>query len=142
MTANRKVTGTAVSLPVGLAIGAAVSVAATVFISAIAAHLVSSELIAQENIGYCSITALVCSTLLGAWTAAGRIKRQRFVVSLLSGLVYYLILLSVTALFFGGQYQGMGVTLTVVALASIAAALTAGREGKQLRPKRRKKTYR
>lgn len=142
MIANRKVTGTAASLPGGLAIGAAVSIVTTVLVSAISAHLISSELLAQENIGYCAIAALVCSTILGAWMAVARIKRQKFAVSLLSGLIYYLVLLSVTALFFGGQYRGMGVTLIIVALASVAAALITGRGGKQPHPKRRKKSYR
>jgi len=52
--------------------------------------------------------------ILGAFTGSKvsyiKIKRQKIVVSLLSGAVLYMILLSITALFFGGQYSGVGET--------------------------------
>ena len=142
MTINKKVTGKAASLPLGLAVGALVSILTTILICAVSAHLISTEAIAEEQIGYCSIAALICSTILGAVTAVRKIKHKRLVVCILSGAVYYLILLSVTALFFGGQYQGMGVTLIVILLGSLAALLITGREGKGRTPSKRKKIYR
>jgi hypothetical protein len=40
-----------------------------------------------------------------------------------SGAGYYLTLLAMTALFFGGQYQGMGVTLGLVLAGAGTATL-------------------
>lgn len=126
MVTNRKVTGTASSVPAGLALGALVSLTVTVVGSVLTANLVLKELIAESNIGYCSMIILLVSSFLSAWTAAARIKHRRLYVSILAGVVYYGILLGITALFFGGQYQGMGVTALVVIAGCGAAALMGG----------------
>lgn len=136
---ERKNTGRAVSIPYGLAIGAVISMLVTVLISAIGAHLIISEMLPQEQIGYCSITALLAGAILGAMTAAGKVKHRKLVVCLLSGLVYFCILLATTALFFGGQYQGMGVTFITIGLGSVAAALITNRDSKSKPIQRRRK---
>lgn len=135
---DRKITGRAASIPAGLAAGALVSATVTILISAIGAHLIISEILPQEQIGYCSIFALLASSMLGAVTASKMVKHRNLIVSLLSGMVYFCILLAVTALFFGGQYEGMGVTFIVILLGTAAAALITGREG-NTRPKRKRK---
>ena len=126
-----KLTGRASSIPSGLIIGALVSTVITVLVAAIGAHLVMSQFIDQDQIGYCSIAALILGTILGAITACKRIKHRKLMVCALSGLAYYLLLLMTTALFYGGQYEGMGVTLLTVMLSTLAAALIVNREGKQ-----------
>lgn len=131
MVTAKKVTGRASSMPGGLAVGAAVSMIITVIVSAVSAHLISSELIGQDKIGYCAILALITASIAGARTAEKRIKRQRLLVCALSGLVYYCLLLALTALFFGGQYKGMGVTFIVVLMGSTTTVLMGNREGKR-----------
>lgn len=142
MITERRSTGRASSIPGGLAVGAVISILATVFVSAIGAHLVSSEMLPQEQIGYCSIAALMTATILGAVAASGKVKRRKPVVCMLSGLTYYGILLAITALFFGGQYEGMGVTLIIVFLGSGAAALITSKEKKGKASYKRKKIRR
>lgn len=115
MVRNRKVTGNAASMGAGLALGAAVSMAVTIAFSLLTAKLVDSGSLAESGIGYAAMGILLLSSILGAMTAIRRIKRQRLVVCLASGGIYYALLLSMTALFFGGQYTGMGVTALVVA---------------------------
>ena len=126
-----KLTGRASSIPSGLIIGALVSIGITVLVAAIGAHLVMNQYIDQDQIGYCSIAALILGTILGAITACKRIKHRKLMVCAFSGLAYYLLLLMSTALFYGGQYEGMGVTLLIVMLSTLAAALIVNREGKQ-----------
>ena len=123
MVVNRKVTGTAASMPAGLALGALVSLAVTAGGSVIAARLILGERMPEESVGYCSMAILLLASALGAWTAAGRIKHRGGYVCLLSGIVYYGCLLAATALFFGGIYQGMGATALVVLAGCGAAAL-------------------
>jgi len=126
-------------MPSGLALGAAVSMAATIAISFIGAQLIMNEVIAQEQIGYCSLAALLTGTILGAVTSARKVKHRKLVVCLLSGGVYLLILLATTALIFGGQYEGLATTCLTVMIGSVAALLIQNRDGKQKNRRRRKK---
>lgn len=138
MVVNQKVTGTAASMPVGLTVGVLISVGMTLGGSMIAAWLVSAEKIPESGIGYAALVILLLSSALGALAAVKRIKRQRMVVCMLSGLCYYLVLLACTALFFGGQYSGMGVTALVV-LAGAGTIGLLGLKGEGNNKKRRRK---
>ena len=114
MTVNQKVTGTASSIPAGLFQAALVSLAITAALSALAAWLVGSGTIPERAIGYCAMVILLLSAAAGALTAMGRIRRLRFQVGLASGGIYFLCLLAATALFFGGIYDGIGVTALMI----------------------------
>lgn len=138
MVANRKVTGTASSMPMGLALAAFISLAVTLAGAAVFASLISKEVLGEESIGYCAMVLILAASLLGAAAAVGKIKRRRVYVCLLSGGIYYGILLAMTALFFGGQYQGMGVTAPLVLAGSGLVALLGLRGEKGAKPRRRK----
>lgn len=126
MSSTRKVTGTASSIPAGLALGGFTSLVLTAAGSALTAYLILSEQLPEAAVGYCALMILLLSSAAGAWIAVKRIKHRRLFVCGLSAAVYYGILLSITALFFGGQYQGMGVTaLTVLGGAGAVALLGA-----------------
>lgn len=114
MVVNQKVTGTAASMPGGLALGAVVSSLVTALGTAFAAYLISGESLPQEAIGYCAMVILLAASVTGAWTAVRRIKHRRVKVCALSGVIYYLLLVAVNILFFGGVYDGMGVTALLV----------------------------
>lgn len=137
MVVNRKVTGTAAAMPVGLAIGLGVSMGVTLLGSGILAWLINREMVAQSGIGYGSLGILLASSLLGAAVSYGKIKHRRMLVCALSGAVYFVSLLCVTALFFGGQYQGMGVTGLVILAGSLCVGLL-GLKGEGRRRSRRK----
>ena len=123
MVANKKITGRATSLPVGLAIGATCSLAATLILTAILAKMVESETLPVEKIGYGIMALLMVSSFAGAMIAFGRIKRQRMLVCIVSGVIYFAMLMSMTALFFGGQYSAVGTTALLVLAGSGTAAL-------------------
>lgn len=138
MTVNRKVTGTISTMPGGLAMGWGVSLAATLVGSALTAWLISGEKMAQTSVGYASLIILLMSAVLGAAVSWGRIRHRRMLVCLLSGTIYFLTLLCVTALFFGGQYQGIGVTALAVLGGSLGYGLL-GLRGKKSGYSRRRK---
>lgn len=125
MVVNQKVTGTASSMPVGLLWGAAGSMIVTAAGAALFAYLILHEMLAESSIGYAAMVVILISALLGALLSVSKIKRRRSLVCALSGLIYFGILLSMTALLFGGQYQGMGVTALLV-LAGSGTALLLG----------------
>ena len=139
MVSNQKRTGTAMSIPAGLALGGAVSLALTLAFSAVIALLAVKGIISESSIGYGVMLLLLISATLGTATANAKIKRRKLMISGLSGLIYYAILLAITALFFGGQYKGMGVTALMI-LAGSGLQLLTGQQGRGGRNHKRYKT--
>lgn len=130
MVVNGKVTGKAMSMPGGLAVGAGVSLGVTLLMAAVLAKLVDAERMAWENIGYGIMVLLLAASFAGAMVSFGKIKRQRMLVCGLSGVIYFAMLLAITALFFGGQYSAVGVTALLVLAGSGTAALLGLRQGR------------
>lgn len=136
MVVNQKVTGKAVSVPMGLLIGCGVSMGMTLAAAAALAKLLDSERLAWENVGYGIEATLILASFCGAMTACGKIKRQRLVVCGVSAVLYFSLLLAITALFFGGQYETVWLTAILILVGSGGAALLGLRgEGKGRRKK-------
>ena len=135
MIINRKAAGRASSMPIGVLAGGACAFAGTMLTSAVLAKLVDMEIIPQDKIGYGIMVLLLLCAFLGANEACRRVKRQYLIVSAISAGFYYSMLLSVTALFFGGQYSGMGVTAVLVLCGSLLAVFlrSGNREGRKRR---------
>ncbi|MBQ9839106.1 MAG: TIGR04086 family membrane protein [Oscillospiraceae bacterium] len=137
MVVNKKVTGTAASIPGGIAAAAGVATALTLLLSGLIAWLVLQERIGESAIGYGAMVVLLLSSFVCGVLASAMVKHRRMVVCLLSGLTYFLCLLACTALFFGGRYQGLGVTALLILAGSVSAALI-----DLSRPRKRRKTDR
>lgn len=129
MTVNRKVTGTASSMPVGLALGLACSLSITCAGAGIWAALTGRQTLDENTIGYCAMALILLSSVAGPSVAVRRIKRRRAFVCGISGALYFGALLSMTALFFGGQYQGVGVTALLILAGSVLVAMLGLRQG-------------
>lgn len=130
MVTNRKPSGRAATIPIGLLTGGIVALISTLALTALLAKLMEGEILPEENIGYGVMIMLLVSAFLGSATACIRVKRQFLMTAALSGVVYILLLLSITALFFGGQYSGVGVTVLLVCCGSLLAAMVFSRGGK------------
>lgn len=114
----------------GLAVGWAVSMMLTLLLSMLAGLLIYNERFPETAVGYTAMAAVLLSSSLGATAAVKRIKRRRAYVCALSGALYYASLLAVTALFFGGQYSGMGVTALLV-IAGCGSVILMGLRGER-----------
>lgn len=123
MVINQKPTGRASSIQAGLVFGAVISLSATMLAAVVLAKLIESEKMPWESVGYGILALLLISSFLGSVSAYSKIKRQRLMVCLLSGFIYFGILLSITALFFGGQYEAVGETAALVFAGSGTAGL-------------------
>ena len=134
-----KTTGRAVSMPAGLAIGCGCSVLMTLMVAGVGAKMIDGGILQGTAFGYVSMASLFVSSMVGALVAASRIKRQKWMVSGISGLIYLLVLLSATALMFGGQYEGVGVTVLVIAAGAVIAAMITTGQGREKRNNRRRK---
>lgn len=141
MIANHKVTGKAMSVPGGIGLAAVVSIATTLLMSGLLAWLVLTERVGEIAVGYGTMVILLVSSFLGAMIAAGVIKHRKMMVCLLSGAAYLLCLLACTALFLGGQYQGVGVSVLLILAGCVAAALTDLRKRGSSNKKSRRKMY-
>jgi len=137
MVMKQKITGRASTIPVGLGSGAAVSLGITIISVTVIAKLVSAEYLEESKIGYCVMVMLMAASYGGAEMAVKRIKRQRLMVCMLSGLLYFGMLLGMTALFFGGQYEAVGVTGILVIGGAFLAVLSGGRGRNGRRTKKR-----
>lgn len=139
MVINRKPSGRASSMASGLLTGLAVSAAITVLLTAMAAKMVDMQWIGEKDIGYCAMIILLVAPFWGAKTAQKRIQRQRVVVCLVSGCLYFLMLMGITLLFFGGQYEAVGVTLLLVAAGSALTFLLGNGQNRVGKHKKRKR---
>lgn len=134
---HNKVKGTSKTIPLGLGIGSIISLIITFIGSAVTAYLITTEKIGQGSTGYASLLILFTAAAMGAWGAVSSVKRLRLQICLLSGGLYYLILLAITALFFGGQYDGMGVTAIVTFIAVVLVAIIPTKTGQKISSKKR-----
>jgi putative membrane protein (TIGR04086 family) len=128
----QKATGRAMSMPAGVSVGMAVSLVITLVGAFVLGWLINQETLAINSVGYGAMVILLAASFLGALTAKVRIKHRYLVVCLLTGVGYYLVLLGITAMFFGGQYRGMGVTLALVLAGSGAAGLLSIKKKKSI----------
>lgn len=130
MKAPKTFSGRAYSIPGGIAYGVAISTGITFLGTLILAWMVDREIILWEQIGYGIMVTLLLASFSGALCAYTRIKRQRLLICLMEGAVYFALLLSITALFFGGQYSAVGVTACLVAGGCGSAGLLGLRQGR------------
>ena len=128
MRVNRKPTGRAVSVPVGLGWGLLTSVVITLSGCLLTAHLINREILSWEQSGYSVMAILLFSAWAGAAVTAGKIKRRKAMMCLGAGTSYFLLLMAMTALFFGGHYSGVGETGLMIFCGSTLGILTGIRE--------------
>ena len=134
----KKVTGTAPSLLRAVACGITASCVCAILWAAVLAKLLDGEVIKMETVGYWAMAAHVTAVLAGGLFAAGRAGHRRVLAIGLTGAGYYICLLLVNALFFGGQFSGLGVTFLLVAAAVGVGTLTAGKGNAGTRHRRYK----
>ena len=116
MAAKRKITGSGVSIPVGIVIGVAVSVGVLLVGALLSAYLVMIETISLDGIGVAASCILALATALGCWLASVMTKKQKLLVCGATALAIFLVLLSVTAVAFDGVFTGVGSSALMILL--------------------------
>lgn len=123
MKSTGKITGRAASIPQGLTISSIFNLCATVILSAAIAYMLDRERITWHQSGYMIMILLFMTAFCGAKIAAHTIKHQRIIISFMSGLLYWGLLLCMSALFFGGQFGAVMETAFIICGGSICAVL-------------------
>ena len=127
-------------LPISAGIGTLISLLVTLAGSAIVTWLIITEKAGEGSIAVASVVIQLLASIIGAWCAVAVSKQQRLQAVLLSGVGYYLVLLATTALFFGGQYKGLGITALIVFAGCGLVVLISGKNSSKKRWS--KKAYR
>lgn len=122
----------------GIGVSLLASILVTIIGAAVGAWLLSTEKIAMENARFIAVVILLLSSMLGALLAISVIKEKRVPVCLISGTVYILSMLAITALFFDGRYSGVGESAMVVFAGVFSVALLGLKGGKRTNRSRRK----
>jgi putative membrane protein (TIGR04086 family) len=123
MAVKRKMSGNGVSIPAGIAIGVDASIAVMLIGALVMAYLVIRETVPMDGIGFGTACILIISSALGAWIATVLSKQKKLLVCGLTALMFYLVLLSVAAVFFDGMFSGMGITALMILLGAGGALL-------------------
>ena len=134
-----KLTAKSMTIPAGLALGVGTALAVTGIGAGLGAWAVLRGMIPEGTLGYLVMTILLLSAAAGAAVAAGTIQRLRGQMCLAVGGGYLLSLLAITAAFFGGQYQGIGVTALMVLCGTVLVILLAPGGKNRAGCRRRKK---
>ena len=106
-----------------MAISAAVSMGITIAAASIVAYGLHKEQITWEQAGYWIMGLLFAASFAGAKSAYAATKRQRLTVSGMAGMLYWGLLLCLTALFFGGDYEAVWVTAGIICAGSGTSVL-------------------
>ena len=114
------------SMPAGLAAGIVTSLGSLFLGASILAWLINRQMLEEKAIGYGVMIMLIAASYLGCKVGYIQIKEKRLIISGMVGVVLMLILLSVTALVFDGQYSGVGATGLLVLCGCCLAVLLGG----------------
>ena len=142
MAKKRIVNKKEASLPAGIGIGLAVSIVITLLTAGVLAYLISNETLQESAIGAGALIIQLISAAGGGITAYSLIKRQRVLVCGILALCYFLVLLGMTALIFGGQYRGVGSAILAVLGGGILAVLPGIIAGSKTRKGPKRKAFR
>lgn len=121
MKYHQKQTGRATSMAKGLTLGVLSSIVATIVSAGIIAKMLDKEILQWSNVGYGITISLLIGSFLCAWLSFQKIKRQRLLVCGVSGLLYWLVLLCLAALFFEIEYGSLPITAVVIFVGSLGA---------------------
>ena len=130
------------SIPAVLGIGLVVGIVITLIFTAVGAYLVHSEALPEESVGYVTPVIQFLGALAGSTAIIKMTDRHKMQMCLLSGGLYFLFLLSMTALLFGGEYQGVGLGALAVLLGAGGVGLLSGFGGNRKKLFHKKRVYR
>ncbi len=111
MAAKRIPRKTAARLPVSIAIGTAVGMIGALSGAAVLTTMILNGKIGESSMRYGCLAVLAVSAILGSLIAALTANERKFIAATATGASMFAVLISCTALFFGGQYSGIAVTL-------------------------------
>lgn len=118
-------------------IGVGISTVVTIALTGAFAGLVSGQVMEERNLAYIALGIVMLSSFFGAGIAGGR---GQVLDQLGVGFLYWVVLLAINAILFGGNLDGLWPTLAVI-FGGCGAALLVLHRGKRT-SKRSRRRYR
>ncbi len=134
----KKATGRAPNIVSCILRGIGAAAAITLLGAVAVAKLVDGEVMPRESIGYGAMAVLLVASFLGAKLGKQGAGHQAMKTGIGAGIGYFLALLAVNFLFFGGSFSGMGISLLLILLGTGLAVLPMG-QGRGTRGRKRYK---
>lgn len=108
---------------------------------ALIAILIKADIMDETGLGYYIVFGHLLAIITGCRIAIAERKENKLITCLLLGAVYCTLMLLMTAIFFGAQYQGVPATMIVMISGCVLAALVnknGMKAGKTRRSKKRR----
>ena len=137
MTTGQKTQGKGRTIPGSILLATGSELTLTLILCGVLAKLVDAEVLPEKTIPYSVWGILLISSFAGARISCRKAGHHNLLCCLLHGFAFLACLFSVNALFFEGQYDGVGGTALVVLLGCLLGILSFRKNGQ--RKKRRKK---
>ena len=122
----------------GLALGAGVCMVMTLTLTAGGAAVISAGTLPESAMGYIAMIVLFLSSLAGTTVGAAGMNEKRLYICLSIVALYFAMLLAMTALFFGGQYDGVGASVLMLLPGAILGAMVGKGKGRYTNLRRSK----
>lgn len=110
-----------------LIICAGISLAITALMGMLTALLIQNEKIPEETMGYAVMVMLLLSSYIGSLIACKKQESKNLSTSVITGGVYWALLLIIGVLCFDGTLQAVGETILLILCGSILAAMWTSR---------------
>lgn len=123
----------------GIGIGIGVSITMTVLGALVLAWLLSSGRTEEEQVGYATAVIWILSAMAGTLTAGAIAGERLLVVSLITGIGYFVVMILANLGFYGGEMEGILPALGTILGAGGASCLILSRPKKASRQYVRKK---
>ena len=122
MNTKRKINVRGNSTLRGMTVGITGCALTTLMSTVIFAWMISKKVIPEENIIYCTMVILLISAITGSKIVTSKCDKKA-ATGICLGIVYLAMMLIVTTIFFGAQYQRIGVTTIIVLVGCVLAAM-------------------
>lgn len=138
---NRKVKKP-MSMPMSVLLGMGSAMVITLILTAAAAWMITAGKVNMEGKEYIGLMITAISVFAGSVAAIALSDKKKMLVSGIAAAAYLLVLLSCTAVFFGGIYHGVLKTVAVSALCWLVSQFVFRKRTVKGRPSHKKRAYR
>lgn len=111
------------SILYAVCIGVLISVTVMLIGVIVTSLLVANETVSSNTTSYWVMGISLVSSMIGSAVAIGIAKRQLAIVGISTSMAFMLILISLTAIFYGGQYSGVPATLLLILCGGISSVI-------------------
>lgn len=109
-------------------LGTSISVGISASVSMLLAMMMNTEKIADVGMGYGVMVTIMMAAYCGSYAACKMRKEQRLPTALLTGGIYFVMLLLMNVLFYGAQFHGIGETVLLILCGCVLSAMWTSRK--------------